>query len=211
MHPIKPHAAVGLALLLVCPGCKPKELQSLLEPGQALSAVLAEEAVRLAGTRKQVALITPDASWGPASTVEQSLRGALKKRGVTVITAKAADVGNPMFSGQIGLKGKDFLEALEKAAGAGAVISLAGAPLLNPAETGRVSPDHPPVLVVATAMQGNKMGLHTDPVQLARLLEAKVIQLAIIDGPDPAIQPTGKPDATHELFARNYHILRRPD
>jgi hypothetical protein len=206
-------ADFGLALLLlfVFPACKPKELQALLEPGQALSSVLAEEAVRLAGAKKQVALITPDASWGPASTVEESLKDALKKHGFTVVTAKAAEVGNPMFSGEVGLKAKDFFEALEKSAGAGAVISLAGAPLLKPGDAARVSPAHPPVLVVATAMQGNKMGLRSDPVQLARLLEAKIIQLAIIDGADPAVNATGKPDSTRELFARNYRILRRPD
>ena len=210
---VQPSALFGVALLLAlsCAGCKPKDLQALLEPGQALSSVLADEAVRLAGTKKQVALITPDASWGPASIVEESLRGALKKRGVTVVTAKAADVGNPMFSGQVGLKAKDFLEALEKSAGAGAVISLAGAPLLKPEDASRMSPDHPPVLVVATAMQGNKMGLRMDPVQLARLLEAKVIQLAIIDGADLTIQPAGKKDPTRELFAQHYRILHRPD
>jgi hypothetical protein len=116
-----------------------------------------------------------------------------------------------MFSGQVGLKAKDFFEALDKSAGAGAVISLAGAPLLKPGDPERVSPDHPPVLVVATAMQGNKMGLRTDPEQLARLLEAKVIQLAIIDGADPAAPPPGKSDAAHALFAQNYSILRRPN
>jgi hypothetical protein len=65
--------------------------------------------------------------------------------------------------------------------------------------------------VVATAMQGNKMGLRSDPMQLARLLEAKVIQLAIIDGADPAAQPSGKSDAAHALFAQNYRILHRPN
>jgi hypothetical protein len=206
-------AEFGLALLLVCllPACKPKELQALLEPSRALSTVLAEEAVRLAGAKKQIALITPDASWGPPSVIEEYLKGALKKHGVTVVIAKAADVGNPMFSGQIGLKANDFFEALEKSAGAGAVISLAGAPLLKPGDAERVSPDHPPVLVVATAMQGNKMGLRSDPEQLARLLEAKVIQLAIIDGADPAAPPAGKSDAAHALFAQNYSILRRPN
>jgi len=203
--------SAALLLLLLLPACKPTELQALLEPSQALSSVLAEEAVRLAGTKKQVALITPDASWGPPSTVQESLRGALKKHGVAVVTITAANVGNPMLSGEIGLKAKDFFEALEKSAGAGAVISLAGAPLLKPTDASRVSPDHPPVLVVATAMQGNKMGLRSDPVQLARLLEAKVIQLAIIDGADPALTPTGKPDRTRALFAQNYRILRRPN
>jgi hypothetical protein len=206
-------AESGIALLLVCllAACKPKELQAMLEPSQAMSTVLAEEAVRLAGAKKQVALITPDASWGPPSVFQEYLSGALKKHGVTVIIAKAADVGNPMLSGQIGLKAKDFLEALEKSAGAGAIISLAGAPLLKAGDAERMSPDHPPVLVVATAMQGNKMGVHSDAVQVARLLETKVIQLAIIDGADPAAQPSGKSDAAHTLFAQNYRILRRPN
>ena len=206
-------ADFGLALLLLFlfPACKPKEVQVLLEPSQALGSVLAEEAVRLAGTKKQVALITPDASWGPPSTVEEALKSALKKHGFTVLTAKAAELGNPMFSGEIGLKAKDFYEALERSAGAGAVISLAGAPLLKPGDAARLSSDHPPVLVVATAMLGNKIGLRGDHVQLARLLEARVIQLAIIDGASPAANPAAKSDATHELFARNYRILRRPD
>lgn len=206
-------ACLGSAFLLLSlfPGCEPKEVRVLLEPSQALSSVLAEETVHLAGTKKQVALITPDASWGPPSIVEESLRGALKKHGVTVFTAKAAAVGNPMLSGEIGLTAKDFLEALEKSTQAGAIISLAGAPRLKPGDAARVRPEHPPVLVVATAMQGNKMGLRSDPVQLARLLEAKVIQLAIVDGADSAGNLTGKPDATHQLFARNYRILRRPD
>jgi hypothetical protein len=206
-------ADFGLALLLLFlfPACKPREVQVLLEPSQALGSVLAEEAIRLAGTKKQVALITPDASWGPPSTVEEALKSALKKHGVTVLTAKAAELGNPMFSGEIGLKAKDFYEALERSAGAGAVISLAGAPLVKPGDGVRLSSDHPPVLVVATAMLGNKIGLRGDHVQLARLLEARVIQLAIIDGASPAANLAGKPDATRELFARNYRILRRPD
>ena len=49
----------------------------------------------------------------------------------------------------------------------------------------RLSPNHPPVLVVATAMLGDKIGVRTDPLQLARLLETKVIQIAVIDGADP--------------------------
>ena len=101
-------------LLFLFPACKPKEVQVLLEPSQALGSVLAEEAVRLAGTKKQVALITPDASWGPPSTVEEALKSALKKHGVTVLTAKAAELGNPMFSGEIGLKAKDFLRGAGK-------------------------------------------------------------------------------------------------
>src|SRR5438552_11626766 len=85
-------AAFGLALLLfLVPACKPKEVRTLLGPSQALSSVLAEEAARLAGAKKQVALITADTSWGPPSTVEEALKRALKKHGLTVVTAKAAN------------------------------------------------------------------------------------------------------------------------
>ena len=204
-------AAFGLALLLfLVPACKPKEVRTLLGPSQALSSVLAEEAARVAGAKKQVALITADTSWGPPSTVEEALKRALKKHGLTVVTAKAANLGNPMFSGAIGLKAADFFEALEKSAGTGVVISLVGAPLLSPGDAARLSPNHPPVLVVATAMLGDKMGVRSDPLQVARLLEGQVIQMAIIDGADPAANAPDKPDPARELFAQNYRILRQP-
>jgi hypothetical protein len=202
-------ATIALALLML-PACKPKEIQTLLGPSQALSSVLAEEAARVAGPKKQVALITADASWGPPSALEEALKHALKRQGLTVVTAKAANLGNPMLSGAIGLKAVDFFEALEKSTETGAVISLVGGPLLTPDDTARVITNHPPVLVVATAMLGDKMGVRTDPLQLARLLETQVIEIAIIDGADPVAKAPGKPDPARELFAQNYRILRRP-
>jgi len=204
-------ATSGLPLLLLLlPACKPKEIQTLLGPSQALSSVLAEEAARVAGAKKQIALITADASWGPPSALEEALKHALKRQGLTVVTAKAANLGNPMLSGAIGLKAADFFEALEKSAGTGALISLVGGPLLTTDDTARLSTNHPPVLVVATATLGDKMGVRTDPLQLARLLETQVIEIAIIDGADPAANAPGKTDPAHELFAKNYRILRRP-
>ena len=200
---------VALSLLLIV-ACKPKEIQALLEPSQALSSVVAEEAARLAGAKKQVSLITHDASWGAPSNAEEAIKRALKKHGLTVVTAKAANLGNPMLSGAIGLKAADFFEALEKSTGSGAIISLVGAPQLTPDDTKRLSAEHPPVLVVATAMLGDKMGVRGDPLQLAALLDSQVIQLAIIDGADAAANTSGKPDPTRERFAQNYRILRQP-
>ncbi len=202
--------AALVLVLLITPACKPKEIQTLLGPSQALSSVLAEEAAHVAGAKKQVALITADASWGPPSTLEEALKRALKRHGLTVVTAKAANLGNPMLSGAIGLKAVDFFEALEKSAGTGAVISLVGGPLLTPDDAARVSSNHPPVLVVATAMLGDKIGVRTDPLQLARLLETQVIEIAVIDGADPVANVPGKSDPARELFAQNYRILRRP-
>ena len=205
-------AWIGINLgffLLLLPGCQPnKEVQALLEPSQALGEVLAEEAVRLAGANRSITLITHDNSWGPPSTAEQALRAALKKQNATLDFVKAANLGNPMLSGEVALKAADFFEAMEKSAKAGAVISLVGAPQLNEGDAARLTSPHPPVLVVATASLGDKMGVHTDPVQLASLLEAKLIQLAIIDGNDPTTQATAKPDPHRALFAQHYRILR---
>jgi hypothetical protein len=68
------------------------------------------------------------------------------------------------------------------------------------------------VLVVATATLGKVRGVWANPEQLGRLLDAKVIQLAIVDGsPESAAQSPGKTDATHQVFAQHYLILRRPD
>ena len=51
--------AVGVMLFL---SCAPKETKVLLGPSEALGTVLADEAARIAGSRKQVAIISPDAS-----------------------------------------------------------------------------------------------------------------------------------------------------
>jgi hypothetical protein len=207
----KRYLLLPVAWVMLFLSCTPSETKVLLGPSEALGTVLAQEAARMAGAKKQVALISPDAKWGPVSTAEEAFKNTLKKQGFTVVTAKAANLGDPMRRGQLGLKAADFFDALDKSAGAGAVVSFAGAPVFGPGDAPRAQSDHPPVLVVATASLGSVPGVWGDPVQLARLLETKTIDLAIIDGADPAAQPSGKSDAAHTLFAQNYRILRRPN
>ena len=202
---------IAAILPLAFPGCAPKETQALLQPAQALGAVLADEAIKAAGAKKQIAIITHDANWGPNSTVEEAFKAALRKHGLSFVTAKAANLGDPMRSGEVGLKSADFFEALEKCSGSGAIVSFAGPPLLKPSEAGKLNPEHPPLLVVATANLGNLPGVPTDQMQLARLLDANVVRLAIVDGSGTSSATLGKTDATHELFAQHYRILRRPD
>ena len=192
--------------LTFCAACS-HETQTLLEPGQALAIVLAEETARFAGSKKQVAIISPDSTWGPVSIVEEAFKKALKKRGFTPVDAKAASLGDPMRSGAVGLKGADFTETIQKFSAAGAVVSFAGAPLLGLGETGTAEQAHPPVLVVATAMLGNVPGVPGDRNQLDRLLKANLIQLAVIDGAAPLPHPPTKADSTHDLFAQHFQIL----
>ncbi|MGD0261684.1 MAG: hypothetical protein ABSD29_17980 [Verrucomicrobiota bacterium] len=210
--PLAPKTAWGFAVLLLAfAGCTSKETRALLQPPQALGIVLADEAARAAGARKQVAVITPDASWGPSSIAEEAFRAAMKKQGFSVLTAKSANLGDPMRS-RPGLKAADFVEALEKSADAGAVVSFAGAPLLRQGDAARLGPgQHPPVLVVATMTLGTGPGVASDRLLLANLLEAGIIHLAIIDGADHGALEAAKGDATQELFARNYRILRPPN
>ena len=200
-------AGLMLLLLTLVPGCKPSKEQILLEPSQVLGKVLAEETVRVTGANKRVVLIVRAGPAAGESPTEEALRSALKKSGITIVTVKA-DVGNPMMMNGQGLTATDFFGAMDKSAGAGAVISLVGAPLLTPGDVARLGSEHPPIMVVATSMLGNRIGVRNNPDLLAQLLQSKTIQLAIIDGPDPATQATGANDSAQETFAQNYHILR---
>ena len=199
-----------LAILLTLTSCSPKEAQLLSKQSDALAVVLAQEAIRAAGPRKQIAVISPDASWGPVSTIEETFKAACSKQGVSAVTTTKANVGDPMRMSGLGLKAADFFGVLEKYPDAGAIVSFAGAPLLKSDDTARLGPNHPPVLVVATTLLGTGPGLPGDRTQLARLLDAKIINLAIIDGSDPAAPSAAKADATHQLFAERYRILRAP-
>jgi hypothetical protein len=203
-----PVLAAALALLV---SCKPNETKTLLKPSQALAAVLAEEAIQAAGTNKQIAVISHDDAWGPPSSVEQTFKAAVQREGFSAFTAKSAYLGNSMGRGGVGLQPDDFFEAMQKAAGAGAIVSFAGPPLLKPDDAARLPPSHPPILIVATATLGDQHGVPAKRERLASLLKAKIIQAAIINGGSDFTAPrSGKTDATHELFARCYAILRQP-
>jgi hypothetical protein len=189
-------------------GCSSKESAAILQPSGSLAPILVEETASAAGSNRKVAIISPDAKWSPISPVEQSFRETLKKQGFALIDAKSADLGDPMHSGEVGLKSSDFLEVLEKFPDVGAIVSFAGAPLLKPADFAKASIRHPPVLVLATAMLGTIRGVPGDRNQFPRLLDSKAVQLIFIDGADPIASTPPKSDPTHQLFSQNFRILR---
>ncbi len=205
---LSPKLVCVAALAFAFVGCNPNKTQTALQPPQALGVVLAEEVARAAGANRQVAVISPDKNWGPMSITETAFRTAMKSKGYSVVTAKSANLGDPMKMREVGLKGTDFLEALGQSGGVGAVVSFCGAPLLSPGDAGQVGTGHPPVLVAATIMLGTEPGVPCDRSLLTNLLAAKIIQLVIVDGPDSAAPNSGQGDAAHVLFAQNYTILR---
>ena len=196
------------AMALSLAACTPKETQALLEPTEALGKVLAEEAATAAGAKKKIALISPDASWGPTSTAEKAFKSALQKRGCVIVNSKSANLGDPMKSGQVGLKAADYLEVLQNSTEIGAIVSFAGAPLLSPVEAGKLPAERPPLLVVSVAMLGNVPGVANDRTLLANMISAKLVQVAVINGNEAASPKAGKPDADRELFGQNFQILR---
>ena len=203
-----PLTLAAILVVAALAGCSSKETSALLQPAEALGTVVAEEAVRLAGQNKQIAVISPDANWGPMSLAEKTFRDVLKKQGYTLSTTKSANLGDPMRSGEIGLKPSDYFEVLETARDAGAIVSFAGAPLLKN-ETGNVPAAHAPVIVVATAMLGAVPGVPGNQLQLARLLDARAIQLAVIDGAAPAgSDPDPKASAERKIFSENFRTLK---
>ena len=203
-------AAAITAVLLALTSCSPKENKLQLEPSQALGAELARETRQAAGMKKQVVLILPQ--WAANSTTGESFKAALKKQSLTVAFTIVANVGDPMGRDPLSLKSADFLNALQKGAETGAIVSLAGAPLLNTQDMAQVGASHPPVLVVATRSLGNVLGVPVDRNYLTGLLDAKVVQLAIVDRDSELdSKPTGQVDATQQLFSQNYSILRGHD
>jgi len=200
-----------LALLpIAVVSCKPKEIQALLRPADALGVVLARETAKTVGTRKQVVVITADARWGPVSTAEETFNATLKKQGISIVATHASNLGDPMKLGGVGLKPADFFDAVEKFPDVGAIVSFAGVPLLRSADVARLPSHYPPVLAVATATLGIKPGVPNNRAMVARMVEANWIQLAIIDGSEQIPEQAGKVDPTQELFAQHFQILRSP-
>jgi hypothetical protein len=211
MDPTKRRCLLVLAAgIWLAVSCTPKETKALLQPAEALGTVLAEETTHLAGDKKRIAVISPDDTWGAVSTAQEIFTKILQRQGYTVLTAKAANLGNPMRRGRVGLKSEDFLQALQASTDAGAIVSFAGAPLSPPGAAIQAPPDHPPVLVVATSSLGNVAGVWSSPEQLAALLQSKVIQLAIVDADAAAAQSPPKAGDSHPEFSQHYRILRGP-
>src|SRR5436190_8874537 len=91
-----------LAVLgVVIASCAPKAAKELTNASEAMGQVLAEETARAAGPKKQIAIISYDANWGPVSTAEESFKKALKKHGYSAVAAKSVNLGDPMKSGDV--------------------------------------------------------------------------------------------------------------
>lgn len=192
------------ALFLAASGCKPKEINQLAQAGSALSTIFAAETAKTAGGKKQIVMIVSNTAQGPWANVASEYRGAFEKQGLSVVETKAVDLGDAMHYADYGLKAADLLDAITKHSEAGAIVSLVGAPLLRANDLGSIPANHPPILVIATAQIGLAPGVPGNLATLMQMLDAKVVQWAIVDG---AGTGGGKTD-TEKNFNQHYQILR---
>lgn len=186
--------------------CKPKDLRASSDAASALGSVLGEETVRAIGANKTVVILTQTGKGGSESSAESEFKNILKKNGVSIAATISPNLGDPMHYGEFGLHANDFLQVIQKHGSAGAIVSFIGPPLLQPSRLANV-PAHPPVFVVAVSDLGEVPGVTGNPAMLPALFQAKVIQLAIVDGASPSASSV-KSDDAHQLFAQKFQILR---
>ncbi len=190
-------------LILAFAACKPKELNELTEAASALKTVFAAETAQAAGANKQIVMIVSKAAHGISADVGDEFKSAFQKEGLSVVEIRSADLGDPMRYGEFGLKATDFLQAIQKHPDVGAIVSLVGVPKIN--DVGQVPATHPPILVIATAQIGMAPGVRANPDVLAQMLDAKIIQLAVVDSEGA---PSGKSDKASQVFSQHFQILR---
>ncbi len=191
-------------LLLILAACKPSGVDGVLDVTAALRKVLAVETAQAATASKQVILLAPKIAQGPAASLGDEFKAALKAEGLSV-EVQLVDLGDPMSYGNYGWKAADFFEAVQKHAGVGAIVSLIGLPKLGASDLARVPANHPPILAVATRQIGLAPGVSPPPGALEQMLKTKVVQIAIVEGTGTTV---GKSDKAYKIFDQHFQILR---
>jgi len=168
-------------------------------PHQALGRVLAEEALRLREANSRIVVITRDTQEFkmPASTAAlDSLRGTLKKAGVAISTVHSLKV-DPLRV--VGVPPGDFFELLRKSSDNDVIISLLGPPALGAEQLAKLGNKRPHVIAVCS-------GSMPQQIDLAKLFEQKLLQVAVVSRLDAGRSTSGAGSAQTE-FERLYKLI----
>jgi hypothetical protein len=171
-----------------------------LDPYELLGKVCAEELTKLLGGRGQVVVIAWDTSRHKLPAVEAevgSFRKTLGKAGLVSIRATESLGGSsPMM--MEGLTPAKLKAIIERYPGVEAIVSFVGVPALNSEEIEQWPPKAPKLVLVGPSDPAGK---------LKTLLDAKVVELAILPRLEPVTAPAKKPETERERFDQNYQIL----
>ena len=197
-------ALLGVSLLgLTACGRKPALVQNTA-PQNALGEIVGEEAARLAGPGAKVLVLAPTASDPAGMSIEpvlKSFAAALAKHGNVTIAATErvkARMSDPSPTREE-LTAAQLDKLVRGAAGASAVVSFVGFPVLAEAEIAELKKRNLKFVAIYTA--GPQAGPH-----YKKLLEARVLDVAILprmELPPAAAQIPTKP---RDFFDRNYQL-----
>ncbi len=193
------------AALIAFAGCKRAPAVAVAAPQSALAEVVGEEVAKLAGPAAKVLVLAP-ASGDPAAVwldpVLKSFSASLKQHGGVTVAATEkvkARLDDPSPTREE-LTAAQFDGFLRGVKGATAIVSFVGFPVLDAAQIAGLK-DHQ-VKLVAIYTAGPQAGPH-----YKKLLEARVLDLAILprmDLPAGAAQP---PVTPRDFFDRQYLLV----
>lgn len=180
---------------------KPRAPDIDLAPFQGIGLVAAEETARILAQGGKVLVVTIGAEGAGTSPFHAQLEAfqqAIQQLGtVSVAAVEQADQAGGRSPGpEIGIPGSQYLQLLVAYPEIDAIVSLVGPPQITGEELGRLPPDRPPLVVVSMLGLG-----------VRRLLEAGVIQVAVVPRTDSEKAVGPDPQSPREWFERYYQIV----
>ena len=202
MQKVKIYVAVPLLLVaavLLFFQFSPPMPQVEARPHEAIGAVLAEEAMRLAGSGGRITLIAPDPAvfrYPGAEVQLAAFHKALRTAKVTLAATNLIKL-DPLRPPRV--PPGDFAEILRKLSDADVIVSLMGPPLLTAEHKKRLGEKRPRVLAVCSG----DLPLQVD---LKELFADNLLHTAIVSRFSPGRTPPDNGSA-QDWFAHYYQVI----
>ncbi len=196
------------ATLIAIAGCKRSPAVPVSAPQNALAEVLGEEVAQLAGPGAKVLVLAPASGDAAAVWVDPVLKSfstalAQQGKGTVVATEKVKarlDDPSPMREELTAAQFEGFLRGVKNAT---VIVSFVGFPVLDAAQIAGLKDRKVKLIAIYTV--GPQAGPH-----YKKLLEARVLDLAILPRMDP---PAGaaQPPVTPRDFVNRQYLLVTPE
>jgi hypothetical protein len=165
---------------------------------EVLGAVAAEETAKVLGNQGRVLVMARDTGENPSVAAELSAFAHASKKysGLQLITVKVPVTPLLMMSTGGAIPSDQLLKAIESHGPLAAVVLFSGFPQLSDAEQDQLAKAGVKTIVVSS--------FHPD---YRRLLDQKIIHLAIVPRPDPSPSEVPAPKNLRDRFDQDYVIV----
>lgn len=175
------------------------------DPGRlvALGDALGKEAASLLGGKGGMVLLVLDMPGGPGCDDGPEVRAFKKfiatQPEIRILGIEKMPAGDFMRIGPgNGFPPTLLFSAMEKHPHAAAIVSFVGAPLLSDEDAERLDPNGPKIMTASDA---------SAPLTLMKLIEQRVVSLAIVRQRAPAPGSGETPGPGGNVFKQNYQVL----